>query len=65
MGKHCNFDIVRGEPLRRTASKPDFLPNEFQRLVDSLLKNISFTNYHVDDSLNCLKRFFRRAPRHP
>ena len=27
------------------------MPNEFQRVMDSLLKNISFTNYYIDDIL--------------
>ena len=27
------------------------MPNEFQRVMDSLLKNFPFTNYYIDDIL--------------
>ena len=27
------------------------MPNEFQRVMDSLLKNIPFTNFYIDDIL--------------
>ena len=54
--KQCNFSIVGGE----TTGTYRFLtgiyglgdmPNEFQRVMDSLLKNIPFTNCYIDDIL--------------
>ena len=54
--KQCNFSIVGGE----TTGTYQFLteiyglgdmPNEFQRVMDSLLKNIPFTNCYIDDIL--------------
>ena len=56
MSKQCNFSIVGGE----TTVTYQFLtglyglgdmPNEFQRVIDSLLKNIPFTNCYIDDIL--------------
>ena len=54
--RQCNFSIVGG----RTTGTYRFLtgfyglgdmPNEFQRVMNSLLKNILFTNCYIDDIL--------------
>ena len=54
--KQCKFSIVGG----KTTGTYRFLtgvyglgdmPNEFQRVMDSLLKNIPFTNCYIDDIL--------------
>ena len=54
--KQCNFSIVGGETtgtymfLTRFYGLGD-MPNEFQRVMDSLLKDIPFTNCYIDDIL--------------
>ena len=54
--KQCNFSIVGGETtgtywfLTRFYGLGD-MPNEFQRVMDSLLKDILFTNCYIDDIL--------------
>ena len=54
--KQCNFSIVGGETtgtyrfLKGFYGLGDML-NEFQRVMDSLLKNILFTNCYIDDIL--------------
>ena len=54
--KQCNFSIVGGEATGTYQFLTGFyglgdMPNEFQRVMDSLLKNIPFTNCYIDDSL--------------
>ena len=54
--KQCNFSIVGGEMSGMYQFLTGFhgigvMPNEFQRVVDSLLKNIPFTNCYIDDIL--------------
>ena len=53
--KQCNFSIVGGETTRTYRFLTGFyglgdMPNEFQRVMDSL-KNFPFTNYYIDDIL--------------
>ena len=54
--KQCNFSKVGGETtgtyrlLTRFYGLGD-MPNEFQRVMDSLMKDISFTNCYTDDIL--------------
>ena len=58
--KQCIFSIVGGETtgtyrfLTRFYGLGD-MPNEFQRVMDSLLKNIPFTNCYIDDILVALR----------
>ena len=54
--KQCNFSIVGGENTGTYQFLTGFyglgdMPNEFQRVMDSLLKNIPFTNCYIDDIL--------------
>ena len=54
--KQCNFSIVGGETTGTYRFLTIFyglgdMPNEFQRVMDSLLKNIPFTNCYIDDIL--------------
>ena len=54
--KQCNFSIVAGETsgtyrlLTELYGLGD-MPNEFQRVMNSLLKDNSFTNCYIDDIL--------------
>ena len=52
--KQCNFNIVGGETTGTYRFLTGFyglgdMPNQFQRVMDSLLKDIPFTNYYIDD----------------
>ena len=54
--KQCNFSIVGSETTGTYRFLTGFyglrdMPNEFQRVMDSLLKNIPFTNCYIDDIL--------------
>ena len=54
--KQCNFSIVGGETTGTYQFLTGFYglednPNEFQRVMDSLLKNIPFTNCYIDGIL--------------
>ena len=54
--RQCNFCIVGGETTGTYRFLTGFYglgdtPNEFQRVMDSLLKNIPFTNCYKDDIL--------------
>ena len=54
--KQCNFSIVGGEITGTYRFLTGFyglgdMPNEFQRVMDSLLKNIPFANCYIDDIL--------------
>ena len=54
--KQCNYSIVGGETTGTYRFLTGFyglgnMPNEFQRVMDSLLKNIPFTNCYIDDIL--------------
>ena len=54
--KQCNFSIVGGETTGTYRFLTGFyglgdMPNEFQRVMDSLLKDIPFTNCYIDDIL--------------
>ena len=54
--KQCNFSIVGGETTGTYRFLTGFyglgeMPSEFQRVVDSLLKNIPFTNCYIGDIL--------------
>ena len=54
--KQCNFSIVGGETTGTYRFLTGFyglgdMPNEFQRVMDSLLKEIAFTNCYIDDIL--------------
>ena len=52
--KQCNFSIVGGETTGTHRLLTGFyglgdMPNDFQRVMDSLLKDIPFTNCYIDD----------------
>ena len=52
----CSFSIVGGETTGTYRFLTGFyglgnMPNEFQRVMDSLLKDIPFTNCYIDDIL--------------
>ena len=54
--KQCNLSIVGGETTGTYQFLTGFyglgdMPNEFQRVMDSLLKNIPFTNCYIDNIL--------------
>ena len=54
--KQCNFSFVEGETPGTYRFPTGFyglgdMPNEFQRVMDSLLKGIPFTNCYIDDIL--------------
>ena len=54
--KKCNFSIVGGETTGTYWFLTGFyglghMPNEFQRVMDSLLKDIPFTNCYINDIL--------------
>ena len=54
--KQCNFSIVVGETTGTYQFSTRFyglgdMPNEIQRAMESLLKNIQFTNCYIDDFL--------------
>ena len=54
--KQCNFSIVGGKTTGTYQFLTGFyglgdMPNEFQRVMDSLLKNIPFTNCYIDGIL--------------
>ena len=54
--KQCNFSIMGGETTGTYRFLTGFyglgdMPNEFQRVMDSLFKNILFTNCYIDDIL--------------
>ena len=54
--KQCNFSIVGGETTGTYRFLTGFyglgdMPNDFQRVMDSMLKNIPFTNCYIDDIL--------------
>ena len=54
--KQCNFSIVGGETTGTYQFLMGFyglgdMPNEFQRVMDSVLKNIPFTNCYIDNIL--------------
>ena len=54
--KQCNFSIVCGETTGAYRFLMGFyglgdMPNEFRRVMDSLLKHIPFTNCYIDDIL--------------
>ena len=54
--EQCNFSIVGGETTGKYRFLTEFyglgdMPNEFQRVMDSLLKNIPLTKYYIDDIL--------------
>ena len=54
--KQCNFSIVGGETTWTYRFLTGFyglgdMPNEFQRVMNSLLKNIPFKNCYIDDIL--------------
>ena len=54
--KQCNFSIVGGETTGTYRFLTGFyglgdMPNDFQRVMDSLLKDIPFTNCYIDDIL--------------
>ena len=54
--KQCNFSIVGGETTGTYRFLTGFyglgdMPNEFQRAMDSLLKDNPFTNCYIDDIL--------------
>ena len=54
--KQCNFSIVGGETTGTYRFLTGFyglgdMPNDFQRVMDSLLKDILFTNCYIDDIL--------------
>ena len=53
--KQCNFSIVGGETTGTYRFLTGFygrgdMPNEFQRVMDSLLKDSPFTNCYIDDN---------------
>ena len=59
--KQCNFSIVGGETTVTYRFLTGFyglgdMPNEFQRVTDSLLKDFPFTNCYIDDILIASKR---------
>ena len=51
--KQCNFSIVGGETTGNQFLTAfyglGYMPNEFKRVIDSLLKNIPFTKCYLDD----------------
>ena len=52
--KQCNFSIVGGKTTGTYRFLPGFyglgdMSNEFQRVMDALLKDIPFTNCYIDD----------------
>ena len=54
--KQCNFIIVGGETTGNYRFLTGFygqgdMPNKFQKVMDSLLKDIPFTNCYIDDIL--------------
>ena len=54
--KQWNFSILGGETIGTYRFLTGFyrlgdMPNEFQRVMDSLLKDIPFTNCYIDDIL--------------
>ena len=54
--KQCNFSILGGETTGTYRFLTGFyglgdMPNELQRVMDSLLKDIPFTNCYIDDIL--------------
>ena len=58
--KQCNFSIVGGDSTETYRLLTGFcgfgdMPNEFQRVVDSLLNGIPFTNCYIDDILVATK----------
>ena len=58
--KQCNFSIVGGKTTGTYRFLTGFyglgdMPNEFQRVTDSLLKNMPFANCYKDDILVALK----------
>ena len=58
--KQCNFSIAGGKRTGRYQFLTDFygfgdMPNEVQRVMDSLLKNITFTICIIDDNLVALR----------
>ena len=59
----CNFSIVRGDTTGTYQFLTGFyglgdMPNEFQRLMDSTLGSIPFTNCYLDDILIASKETF-------
>ena len=70
--KQCNFSNVGGETTGTYRFLTGFyglgdMPNDFQRVMDSLLKDITFTNCYIDDiliaskgSLNEHKRYYQK-----
>ena len=58
--KQCNFGIAGGKSHGTYRVLFEFygfadMPNEFQRVMDSLLKNITFTICIIDDNLVALR----------
>ena len=54
--KQCNLSIVCGKTMVRYRFLTGFyglgdLPNEFQRVIISLLRNLSFAICYIDDTL--------------
>ena len=54
--EQCNFIIVGGKTTGTYRFLTGFyglgdMPNEFQRVMDSLMKSIPFTNCYIDDIL--------------
>ena len=61
--KQCNFSLVGGDISGTYQFLTGFyglgdMPNEFQRVMDSTLGNIPFTNFYLDDILVASKGSF-------
>ena len=59
----CNFSLVGGDITGTYKFLTGFyglgdMPNEFQRVMDSTIRNISFTNCYLDDILVASKESF-------